>query len=108
MGVDQEEASLQVGRIRIDPLRYDVTVDGQRVALTLMQFNILKALARRPGWVQSPAQIAAHLPDQSQELTSASLKNQVYHLRRRLGAAAPQVRTVRGLGYVLHDRPAES
>ncbi len=105
--MEKEEPPLVVGRIAIDPARYDVTVDGQRVELTLMQFNILKALARRPGWVHSPDQIAAHLPGAGRDLTHASLKNQVYHLRRRLGVAAAQVRTVRGLGYALHDRPSE-
>ncbi len=103
----KDDQPIRVGRIAIDPATYDVTVDNQRIELTLMQFNILKALARRPGWVHSSDQIADHLPDKATKVTPASLKNQVYRLRRQLGPAADQVRTIRGLGYVLQDKPAE-
>ena len=92
---------ISVGRIRIDPARYDVMVDGERVELTLMQFNLLKALARRPDWIYTPEQLSGAIPDRRDPITASSLKNQVYQLRRKLGPAAVQVQTVRGLGYRL-------
>ncbi len=99
--MSQHDGPIDVGELRVDPERYEVTYAGERLTLTLMQFNILKALARRPGWVQTPEQIAETLPRRDVGLTPVSLKNHIYHLRRRLGPAGGYVRTVRGLGYTL-------
>jgi DNA-binding response OmpR family regulator len=99
--VTEDASPIEVGSILIDPAAYEVAVRGEPVRLTLMQFNILRALARRPGWVQSPEALAASLPPNHRPFTQASLRNQVYHLRRRLGEAGTQLETVRGLGYRL-------
>lgn len=96
-----QEAPIVAGPIRIDPVGYDVTVDGRRVALTLTQFNLLKALARRPNWVHDAPQLSAAMPGRPVPFSDAALKNQVYQLRRKLGSAAVQLQTVRGLGYRL-------
>lgn len=102
---EAEDRPLLVGKIAVDPLKYEVTVEGEPVQLTLVQFTILQALARRPGWVHSSDQLAEKLARQSgtarAKCTPAALKNHVYLLRQRLGDARHQIHTVRGMGYTL-------
>jgi two-component system copper resistance phosphate regulon response regulator CusR len=48
---------LQGGRISIDPLRREVTVDGRAVSLSAREFSLLKAFADHPGQVLSRQQL---------------------------------------------------
>ncbi|MEM7575912.1 MAG: winged helix-turn-helix domain-containing protein [Planctomycetota bacterium] len=110
---DSDERPLAVGKIQLDPVKYEVTVEGEPVELTLVQFTILQALARRPGWVHTSDQIAEKLSRQpgtaKAKCTPAALKNHMYLLRRRLGVAKAQIHTVRGMGYTLKpDMPKHS
>jgi DNA-binding response OmpR family regulator len=103
----RSNATIAVGRIVIDPEGYEVRVDGQTVDLTLTQFRLLTAMARRPGWVHTADQLgraAAESPPAAQ-VRVAALKNHIYHLRRKLGPAGAHLQTVRGLGYRLQPTP---
>lgn len=99
--------SIRVGRITILPENYEVYVDRERVDLTLTQFRVLSTMARRPGWVVSPDQFDRRLS--SDRVSHAEGRDRIKHhiaaLRRRLGAAAVQVETVRGQGYRLAENP---
>jgi two-component system phosphate regulon response regulator PhoB len=92
---------ITLGWLEIDLAGYEVRVEGSPVELTLTQFRILAALARRPGWVHDAYQLARTLDGSQTELNAASLKNHMYQLRRKLGRASQQLQTVRGMGYRL-------
>ncbi len=90
--------------LAIDPARRAVVVDGTRVELTVIEFDILVALARDPGVVLTRQQLldaawgADWLGDEH------VLDVHVANLRRKLGddPARPRfVETVRGVGYRL-------
>jgi len=96
----EEEAPLDAGSIRILPARYEVFIDAQRVQLTLTQFRILSIMARRPGWVFTPEQIARSLSRDGIEVEASAMRNHIYMMRRKLGrAGGKQLETVRGVGY---------
>ncbi|MEM0913388.1 MAG: winged helix-turn-helix domain-containing protein [Planctomycetota bacterium] len=95
-----EEAPIDAGAIRILPSRYEVFIDAKRVELTLTQFRILSIMARRPGWVFTPDQIARTLSRDGIEVESTAMRNHIYMMRRKLGrAGGKQLQTVRGVGY---------
>ncbi|MEL7089174.1 MAG: winged helix-turn-helix domain-containing protein [Planctomycetota bacterium] len=96
---------LRVGRITVLPESYEVYVDRERIDLTLTQFRLLSALARRPGWVVSAEQFQQRLSKAGGDNASSSrnVKHHIAALRRRLGPAAAQVQTVRGEGYRLAE-----
>jgi Transcriptional regulatory protein, C terminal len=49
--LQQVDAVVQLGALRIDPDRREVSVDGESVHLTPTEFDLLGCLARRPGAV---------------------------------------------------------
>ncbi|MEM6332310.1 MAG: winged helix-turn-helix domain-containing protein [Planctomycetota bacterium] len=104
----QEEPPIDAGNIRILPSRYEVFIDAKRVELTLTQFRILSIMARRPGWVFTPEQIARSLARDGIEVEASAMRNHIYMMRRKLGrAGGKQLETVRGVGYRVTSANAE-
>jgi DNA-binding response OmpR family regulator len=95
----QRDPVVRVGRLTIDPPQRRVSVDGAEVHLTPTEFDLLLALARRPGDVWSRERLMAEVWDWNDASGSRTLDSHVKALRRKLGAAA--VRTVHGVGYAL-------
>jgi DNA-binding response OmpR family regulator len=90
---------LQGGRISIDPLRREVTVDGRAVSLSAREFSLLKAFADHPGQVLSRQQLLSMAWDISFDPQTNLVDVYVGYLRRKLGE--PTIATVRGAGYRL-------
>jgi two-component system phosphate regulon response regulator PhoB len=92
---------IQRGDLLIHPGRREVLVGGSRVALdlTFTEFNILRMLAARPGWVFTRAQIVDAVRGSDYHVTERSVDVHVVGLRRKLGAHGGLVETVRGVGY---------
>jgi len=105
----QAVAPLCVGHITVYPESYEVYVEGARVELTLTQFRLIYAMAKRPGWVMSAEQFNRRFGQASRAGTSANpnIKHHIAALRRKLGKGAVQVQTVRGRGYRLADAQNE-
>lgn len=103
----ESDQPLRVGQITVLPESYEVYVDSERIELTLTQFRLLSALARRPGWVVSAEQFHQRFakPGNVSPANSRNVKHHIAALRRKLGPAAWQVQTVRGEGYRLADVP---
>ncbi|MEM6507746.1 MAG: winged helix-turn-helix domain-containing protein [Planctomycetota bacterium] len=100
-------APLRVGRITVHPESYEVYVDQDRVELTLTQFKLIHAMAKRPGWVMSAEQFNRRFAQTTRAAAASnpSIKHHIAALRRKLGVGAVQVQTVRGQGYRLAETP---
>jgi len=96
---DDEQATLSVHEIVINPGRREVTVGGKPIELTNTEFRLLHYLARRPGWVFTRNQIIDSIRGEGYPVTDRSVDVQVVGLRRKLGACGQYVETVRGVGY---------
>ncbi len=94
-----ELAVFRIRNLRIDPGRYQVSIDGAPVELTLTEFRILLLLARRPGWVYNRYQIVDAVRGEDVAVTERSVDVHIVGLRRKLGAAGRYIETVRGVGY---------
>ena len=109
MDAAQDEREPQAERyedsaVTIDFAQRAVTVDGEAVAMTPLEFRLLAA------FVQHPSQVLSH--DQLLELawgdgnaSREQVKLYVGYLRRKLGACSGLLETVRGFGY-RYVRPA--
>ncbi len=101
---ESETVTKQVGGIRIDFARHDVSVDGERVRLTPSEFKVLSLLAKEPGHVFTRRQIMEHLWESPYIGDERACDVHVSKLRRKLErdpAHPERIVTVRQVGYKL-------
>ncbi|MEN8233058.1 MAG: response regulator transcription factor [Thermodesulfobacteriota bacterium] len=87
----------------IDPVRHEVTVAGSPVNLTPTEFDILKLLAHKAGWVFTRQQIIDEVRGYDYLVTPRAMDVQVFSLRKKLGTTGKKIETVRGIGYRFND-----
>ncbi len=90
--------------ISIHPGRREVKVGKKTVDLTYTEFQVLYALAQRPGWVFTRYQIVDAVRGENYPVTDRSVDVQIVGLRKKLGKAGQAIETVRGMGYRMRDR----
>ena len=98
-----DKAPVKIHEITINPERFEVLVKNKPVKLTLTEFNILCALARRPGMVFTRYQIVDTIHDSNYLVTDSAIDVQIVSLRRKLGQCGKYIETVRGIGYRFKD-----
>ena len=97
-----DEPARRFGSLSIDVPGREVNLEGEPVALTRTEFDLLAALSAHPQRVLSRAELIAAVWGENWFGDEHLVDVHVGHLRRKLGdtAAAPQfIRTVRGVGY---------
>jgi two-component system KDP operon response regulator KdpE len=97
---------LEVGPIRVDQPRHEVTVGGVAVHLTPIEFKILVELARQPGRVLTHRALERAVWGATAVEQSHTLRVHVAALRRKIerDPARPQwLVTEAGVGYRLRD-----
>lgn len=94
---------IEAGRIAFDPVSLEVRASGRPLALSRREVSLLGVLIRRAGRVVLRTHLESELYGLADEVSDNALDVQVSRLRRRLDAAGAglEIRTVRGLGYVL-------
>ncbi len=93
----------QVGTLYVSPSRHKVTVDGEKVNLTLKEFELLCFLLANKGIVKTRDQILNKIWDYSFDGESRTVDVHIRTLRQKLGSAADLIETVRGVGYIIGD-----
>jgi two-component system phosphate regulon response regulator PhoB len=101
---DTNQGMLKIGPIRVDCERHTVEADGRPVALTVMEFRLLQALASARGRVLTRNQLIDRCMGPNAIVTDRTIDVHLTSLRKKLGPARTWVETVRGIGY----RVAES
>jgi two-component system response regulator ChvI len=97
-----EERVLEAGRLRLDLARYQAFWNGAPVPLTVTEFTLLHALARRPGHVKTRAQLLEEGYPHDAYASDRTIDSHVKRLRKKLADADPAfdpIETVYGLGY---------
>lgn len=94
------EKNLQCGGLELPPDSPNVVVDGQAVVLHRREREVLEYLLINQGRLVSKAQIIDRLSELDDALTPSAVETYISRLRKKIGSAA-QLRTVRGLGYLL-------
>ncbi|MCF6285431.1 MAG: response regulator transcription factor [Candidatus Hydrogenedentes bacterium] len=94
-----DDEALQIHELAIHPARHEVRVAGVPVDLTRTEFEVLKYLVNRPGWVRTRGQIMAAVHGHVHSVTERAVDVQIVGLRKKLGEAGCYVETVRGVGY---------
>jgi two-component system response regulator MtrA len=95
------DGRLEVGTLALDPQARRAWAAGVPLELTRAEFDLLAALARRPGAAIERGWLAEHVLDPEREGSGRTLDVHVSRLRKKLGVLADRVETVWGVGYRL-------
>lgn len=95
----QLQGSLRSGAVVLEPAARRVSLNGQAVALSTREFDLLHALMRNAGRVLSREQLEEQLYSWGHEVDSNAVEVHIHHLRRKL--QPDLIQTVRGVGYVV-------
>jgi two-component system phosphate regulon response regulator PhoB len=100
---------LTSGPVVLDHGRHEVQVAGQPVEVTATEFRILAALLAARGRVLTREQLIDTVIGTGAGITNRAMDVHIAALRKKLGAAAEYVHTVRGVGYAfrLPESPPE-
>ena len=90
--------------LSLDEGRYEALLDGQALALTPVEFRLLKTLAARPGRIFPRAELLDSLYADHRVVADRTVDSHVKNLRRKLQQVRPGedlVHSVYGVGYKL-------
>ena len=97
------DETITIGRIRINPNSMEVTVNGTKVDLANKEFELLKYLADHKNWVVSRDSILNAIWGYEYEGGDRVVDNHIKKLRKSLGSAGEQIKTVISKGYKLSE-----
>ena len=101
-GGNAHSENLRVGGIELDDKEKSVTLDGEPVALTPTEYDILKLLMQNPGQVFSPKEIYTKIWNDLPYGSENTVAVHIRHLREKLeiNPAEPRyIKVVWGQGY---------
>jgi two-component system OmpR family response regulator len=94
-------SELTCGPLMLDTASARVTVDGNPIKLTSLEYRLLAYLMHHKGRVVSRTELVEHLYDQDFDRDSNTIEVFVGRLRKKLGINVLQ--TARGLGYCITE-----
>jgi two-component system response regulator TctD len=89
------------GPLALDLVSRTALLDDVPLSLRRRELAVLECLMRRAGKVVSRERIAAEVFGIDDEVAPNALEVQIARLRGKIGPYAHQIRTIRGLGYIL-------
>ncbi len=87
----------------LDPVSQQVSYQGNPVALTPKEYQLLHELLSQRGKVLTRERLVQTLYGWDEEAESNTLEVHIHHLRKKL--SSDLIRTVRGIGYLVDGRP---
>jgi len=105
---DEKKARFEIGGLVIDKRRHEVTIGGDRVDLTPLEFHILERLASEPGRAWSRNDLLDEVWSTEYEGYQRNVDPHINRLRRKIEPDPKNPRyvlTVRGVGYKLNEAP---
>ncbi|MCR5867146.1 MAG: response regulator transcription factor [Aquincola tertiaricarbonis] len=99
---------LELGLLRLDTVARRVFFDKRPLELSPRELAVLELLLMRAGRVVSKEQMVNHLYGWGDEVGDNAIEVNVYRLRKKLEPLGCEIRTVRGMGYLMDrgDGPA--
>jgi DNA-binding response OmpR family regulator len=107
MQAERDTGPIERNGLAIDPSRRRISVDGEEIGLTPLEFEILLALARDPGVVLSRDQLMDKVWGYRDYAGGRVVDSHVARIRRKLGEDGNEprfIRTVHGVGYAFQER----
>lgn len=94
-------STIAVSGLVLDEATRSATIGAAPLVLTRSEFDLLKTLVSHPGRVYSRSMILDAIQNEDKDVTDRTVDTLMVGLRRKLGAWAAHVETIRGVGYRL-------
>lgn len=98
---------VRIGRLEFDTTTRMVSVEGKPLALTPRELAVLEALLSRVGRPVAREALFEKVFDFDAEARVEAIEIYVSRLRKKLEGSGVAINTLRGLGYLLAEAPAE-
>jgi DNA-binding response OmpR family regulator len=95
--------TIEIGNLRIDLARHEVTVSGEPVTLRTKEFALLNTLAQNPGVVFSREKLLDSVWGYDYYGETRTVDVHVNHLRDKLAGSGVNIETLRGTGYKIAE-----
>ncbi len=95
----KEAAILSLDEITLNKAEHVVMVCGEKIALTLKEFDLLELLMENPGIVFTRETLLDRIWMQSAGTETRTVDAHIKTLRQKLGSQGAHIETVRGVGY---------
>jgi two-component system OmpR family response regulator len=102
----RSSSNLMHGRLRLDVAGRRLYRDDQPIDLTSREFAVLELLLLRVGRVVTKQHIVDHLYGWDDNLSSNAIEVLMHRLRKKLEHSGMDIRTVRGMGYLIDNAAA--
>ncbi|HOO74543.1 MAG: response regulator transcription factor [Thermotogae bacterium] len=99
----KSKEAIKVNNIEMFPERMQIYVDNEEIHLSLTEFNILKTLLINKNIVVPKEKIMEEVWGYSDEENMNIVEVYANYLRKKLGDTGKQIKTVRGVGYVIRE-----
>ncbi len=104
-GPKDTEPLLRVGELMVNTGEHTVFVRGERVQLTLKEYELLKKFMENPGLVFTRDQLLNSVWGDNYIGETRTVDVHIGTLRTKLGACGEYIETMRGVGYRMEARP---
>jgi two-component system phosphate regulon response regulator PhoB len=96
---------LDIGALHVDRQAHRVTVNGEEIVITPLEFKLLVTLIERRDRVQPRRTLLTDVWGVDPNMTTRTVDTHVKRLRDKLGSAGELIQTVRGVGYRFSETP---
>lgn len=98
-------STIEIGQLTWSLDTHQGWTDGQPLVLTRNEAVVLEALLRSQGRIVTKSALAERIGIDEEPTSDNTVEVFVYRVRRKLEPTGVRIRTVRGLGYLLHADP---
>ena len=102
-GQGDPSPTIQLGDLVLNRSTGEVLLNGESLDLRRRELAVLICLMARPGRLVSKERLSAEVFAFDDEVAPNALEVYVGRLRKKLGDTGPQIRTQRGLGYLIEE-----
>jgi two-component system OmpR family response regulator len=97
-------AQLQVGSLCLDTVGHLAALDGKTLELSARELNVLEILMLNAGRVVSKERLSEQISGLGELVSENSIEVYMSRLRKHLKPGGINIRTLRGLGYILEKQ----
>ncbi|MDC9728923.1 MAG: response regulator transcription factor [Methyloprofundus sp.] len=92
---------IHVGQLELNTQNHEITANGQHINLSARELALLEILILQTGKVVCKDRISQRLAASGEALADNAIEVAIHRLRKRIEPYQAEIKTVRGLGYLL-------